>query len=233
MVFKTQHRVGTGMEYHRHAQRFVTIVIDGSYVEVHDDAPRRCCVQTLVLHEAGEMHADHFLSDTRCLNIELHEEARFFKPGVLDADAELQIIVRAVANAFTLGHRHELEKAIGRLRESLCRPSPSQSSRPEWLRWVLAEFEWTSRMPLQEAAQRACVHPTHFSRDFRRHMGMTPSAYRRALRIRLASKMLLQSEASLASIAQRCGFDDQSHFNNAFRSSLQLSPGRYRRAFVR
>jgi transcriptional regulator GlxA family with amidase domain len=64
-------------------------------------------------------------------------------------------------------------------------------------------------------------------------MGMTPSAYRRASRIRLASKMLLQSEASLASIAQRCGFDDQSHFNNAFRSSLQLSPGRYRRAFVR
>jgi AraC family transcriptional regulator len=86
---------------------------------------------------------------------------------------------------------------------------------------------------LGRAAAIAGVHPTHFSRAFHHHLGITPNEYRRRARVRLASDLLLGSTISLAQIGLRCGFADQSHFTRTFTTATGIAPSTYRRSFAR
>jgi AraC-like DNA-binding protein len=104
---------------------------------------------------------------------------------------------------------------------------------PAWLQASLASFDWTGAAPLREAARLAGLHPVHFSRAFHRHLGTTPNVYRRRARLRRASTLLLAGSASLATIAQSCGFSDQSHLTRTFSAALGLTPAAYRRTFAR
>ena len=47
-------------------------------------------------------------------------------------------------------------------------------------------------------------------------------------RFRVASKMLLATEASCAEVAKAVGYSDASHFARAFRRLTGLSPGEFR-----
>ena len=81
---------------------------------------------------------------------------------------------------------------------------------------------------LSELAGTVGVHPVHLARSFRREYGVTVGDYARALRLEWATAELAQDGASLAEIATRAGFADQSHFTRAFRAHTGVTPGRYR-----
>jgi AraC-like DNA-binding protein len=110
---------------------------------------------------------------------------------------------------------------------------PGGEDAPPWVEPVLREFGWLDPVSLAGASELAGMHPAHFVRAFRKHVGMTPGAYRRRERIRAVSRLLLETQSSLSRIAQDCGFSDQSHLGNVFRESTGISPHRYRRAFAR
>jgi AraC-like DNA-binding protein len=234
-VFETDHRGFSSMEYHRHGSSFVTLVLGGAYVEVCDMVPALCRNGSVVVHDAAEEHADRFASDTRCLNVELPHAFRAASVrGSVALDlAPVQNAVGEVVRSF-YGEGRELGAAVARLHDALLRRSSEASpERPPWLRSVIDGFPWEEGVPLREAAAIAGLHETHFSRAFRRHVGMTAIAYRTRARIRLASKMLLTSTAPIARIALSAGFSDQSHLTRAFSRSLGLSPAGYRRTFAR
>jgi AraC family transcriptional regulator len=130
--------------------------------------------------------------------------------------------------------RNELLPAVQRLQAALLdRPPGEPADGPRWLPYVIEKFPWLQPMPLRNAAVIGGVHETHFSRAFRRHVGMTANAYRLRVRIRHASKLLLTTNASVARIALACGFSDQSHLTRAFSQELGLGPAGYRRVFTR
>jgi AraC family transcriptional regulator len=81
---------------------------------------------------------------------------------------------------------------------------------------------------LTELAAAVGVHPAHLARCFRREYGQTVGEYARALRLEWAAEQLALDGASLAEIALRAGFADQSHFTRAFRRHAGVTPGRYR-----
>ncbi len=195
--FETRHVAGTSMAYHRHDLPYVTVVLEGSYIEVSDDRPQTYQPGAVIVHSAHEEHADHFRTATRCLNMKLllPHDVRVGPVGLVDTSKDAQ--------------------------------------RPAWLDEVIRFDEWVEAVPLQEIAKRCGVHPTHFSREFRRHVGTTPSDHRRRARVELASKLLLQTDRTLAQVAIACGFTDQSHLNRAFAIELGMSPGQYRRSFSR
>ena len=70
-----------------------------------------------------------------------------------------------------------------------------------------------------------------FLRRFRAEFGLSPHAYLRRLRVRLACRPLVDSDATLAVIAAEHGFSDQSHFGREFLREIGTTPARYRRRF--
>ncbi len=67
-----------------------------------------------------------------------------------------------------------------------------------------------------------------FERGFRAAFHLTPQKFLRKLRLRLASRALVYTEASLSEIALTCGFADQSHFSREFRRQFGRTPREYR-----
>jgi AraC family transcriptional regulator len=74
------------------------------------------------------------------------------------------------------------------------------------------------------------LSPAHFSREFKKSMGVAPSTYITAKRIERACGMMLMTDEPLASVAIACGLFDQSHFCRVFRRFVGASPNVWRRA---
>ena len=83
---------------------------------------------------------------------------------------------------------------------------------------------------LAELADLVEMSPFHFLRLFRESSGLTPHQYLVHRRVEVARSMLLRDELSLAEVAQRVGFSDQSHFTRHFRRLTGAPPGQLRRA---
>jgi transcriptional regulator GlxA family with amidase domain len=67
-----------------------------------------------------------------------------------------------------------------------------------------------------------------FERQFLAAFHLTPQRFLRKLRLRLASRALMYTDAPLAEIAVQCGFADQSHFSREFRRQFGRTPREYR-----
>jgi PAS domain S-box-containing protein len=84
--------------------------------------------------------------------------------------------------------------------------------------------------PLSTAALAAKVSlsVSQFNRQFRRRFQTTPRAYLTKVRVDVACHLLATTDLSMAQIAQRTGFYDQSHFTNQFVKHRGMPPSRYR-----
>lgn len=81
-----------------------------------------------------------------------------------------------------------------------------------------------------ETARSAGLSPSHFSFLLREKTGLSYSQLLRQARVGLACELLLTTNESLAVIADRCGFFDQSHFTKVFTHAKQLTPRQFREA---
>jgi AraC-like DNA-binding protein len=67
-----------------------------------------------------------------------------------------------------------------------------------------------------------------FERRFRAVFHLTPQRFLRTLRLRIASRALIDTDDTLSEIGLRCGFADQSHFTREFRRHFGRPPREYR-----
>ena len=84
------------------------------------------------------------------------------------------------------------------------------------------------KLTLEDTAGHVGLSPSYFSRVFKEEMGESFNSYLSALRISRSRAMLLNTDASIAEICDRCGFDDQSYFTKVFRKYTGVTPGRFR-----
>lgn len=70
--------------------------------------------------------------------------------------------------------------------------------------------------------------PSHLSRTFRHHVGMTVSRYRNRIRISRAMQRIDEGETDLARLTFALGFSDQAHFTRTMQRELGRTPGRVR-----
>jgi AraC family transcriptional regulator len=107
----------------------------------------------------------------------------------------------------------------------------SPGAKPPWLSRVEALLRDPSEGPsdIASIAAEVDIHPVHLARVFRRHYGCSPGEYLRRIRVRRACALLAESRESLAGIAYRTGYSDQSHFTRHFKRAMGVTPGAYRR----
>ena len=95
---------------------------------------------------------------------------------------------------------------------------------------ALAEFEKHLSAEVTPAwfAQRANLSPQRLARLTKRIFDLTPSQFIAKTRIAAASRMLLDSDKSVAEIAHASGFCDHSAFTRAFRFATGITPTVFR-----
>lgn len=81
---------------------------------------------------------------------------------------------------------------------------------------------------LGELAAVTGISPSHFVVLLRRATGMSPHRYVTAKRLDSAKHLLLRTHLSVAEIALRCGFCDQSHLTRVMRRHTGSTPGKFR-----
>lgn len=89
-----------------------------------------------------------------------------------------------------------------------------------------------SKIAIRELAGLVAFSKSHFSRAFKRSLGLSPMAYVTRRRVERAKIMMVSTDAQLTDIALACGFADQSHLNRSFRRVVGMSPGVWRRTSV-
>jgi AraC family transcriptional regulator len=85
------------------------------------------------------------------------------------------------------------------------------------------------RISLDELALQAGVSRFHFARQFRLSTGESPMEFLRRMRIERSKSILQTRDSTIAEVAARLGFSDQSHFTRIFGRLVGTSPGSFAR----
>lgn len=83
-------------------------------------------------------------------------------------------------------------------------------------------------LDLGTVAASAGLGPEGFCRWFRRHTGTSFVAYRNAVRVSRAQRLLVESRESITAIAFACGFGSLANFNRRFREVTGATPRQVR-----
>lgn len=103
---------------------------------------------------------------------------------------------------------------------------------PEMYRIVnFVRTHYRDKLTVADMAREGGISVSSQERLFRKVFGLTPMMYLRKTRLNAACRMLRETEASMAEIADQCGFSDQTNMTRAFRIELKITPLKYRRRF--
>lgn len=229
---------------HCHADCYLTLVLSGTYRERFAGREFEWQEGALHLLPAGELHENQFLTAVRLLRVKIEplaverlgeEHARCLaEPREITGPLSKWLASRVLHEFMAQDDIAPLAME-GVLLEILAESARSSddshaSSAPNWLRRVRETLEesYIEGPALASLAAIAGVHPVHLSREFHRHYQMTIGEYIRKRRIDHATKLLSNSDLSLAEIASACGFSDQSHFCALFRKHSGMTPAKFR-----
>jgi AraC family transcriptional regulator len=235
---------GLVLPWHAHENANFSFVLEGGYAERFGKQQRECDPGMLVMHPAGEQHADvHGNAPVRLLTVEVESDrlrsiqdaARVLHDSLDARGTEYLRLAKTLEAEF---HRSDaasplaIEALVLEVLATSARTNTTrEDDQPMWLRRAVEELGARPQEPhtMGALAAKVGVHPVHFARTFRRHYGCTVGAYLRVLRVKAACADLASGTAPLSVIAQGAGFSDQSHFSRVFRAVTGMSPGDYRR----
>lgn len=88
---------------------------------------------------------------------------------------------------------------------------------------------YTSKITLDELAQKCFVSRWHLTRMFKQSSGYSPFQYITNKRLEAAKDLLRKTDYSITKIAYEIGFDSPSYFTQVFKKSFNISPKNYRK----
>lgn len=84
---------------------------------------------------------------------------------------------------------------------------------------------------VEDLAELAAMSPRHFARVFAEETGETPGHYVERVRTEAARRQLEETDDTVLTIANRCGFGTPDTMRRSFIRKLGVSPAQYRKAF--
>ncbi|OAS20235.1 AraC family transcriptional regulator [Paenibacillus oryzisoli] len=162
----------------------------------------------------------------------------------LPQSQHLELLLDAIENEFkhpTIGQRqsvllHLLQLLVKIQREittDIKSPKVDTLVGPIWIREIILYIDqhFCEDIGLQTLSKKASVTPAHFSRVFKQYIGMNISTYLITKRIIRARQLLQESDASIRTIADQCGFESLPHFHAMFKRVLSVTPAAARKSF--
>jgi AraC family transcriptional regulator of arabinose operon len=187
-----------------------------------------------IFHCQGDKAARNFwlaFSFSRKLSLD-HQIPVLLKPR----DTEL-CLIRDLQDLILANHRWQPTDAIFRNSLALLQV---MLSRPElhWQPPIPENFERV-RVHIENAlaagltapvlARQAGLSIAGFNRGFRRYFGTSPAHYVMQMRIREAARLLLQTDATIDSVAEETGFPNRAYFSRVFKRVTDEAPAGFRR----
>lgn len=220
-------QAGTKLPMHRHDEARVIVVLDGEVCETDLYGKRRFKKGEFLFRPPFCAHAN--ISEPASASYLRLQVSRavwmryISKHGWLTARGHIDLDRR--------DHRSKLQSRKGGdlLLEMLKERSSSIEKLPFELVWedlAIADSREPATFcsPMRRIAENLNIKPYELTRLFARRFGVTPTAYRREIRLRRALKLLVGRDAKLARIAADCGYADQSHFSREIKSATGRSP---------
>ena len=225
-ISEMRHAPDNCLALHRHDEGYIALVLDGGYEEASVDGRFICGASTIVWHPPHHQHENYFYrAGATVMNLAAPEDSALPGHYCLTHDAP----VRAIAALAEKNPAAASYAALNALNNANAKPEAA----PRWLQ-LMAEAlrrETASGVSslISAHARRFDVTPEHAARGFKAYFGVTPAAYRREHRVRLAAS-LINKGVSFADIAYRCGYSDQSHFSKEFKKITGAAPRDFKAA---
>lgn len=90
------------------------------------------------------------------------------------------------------------------------------------------ETHWREPFDANEAAKAACLSRSHFTKLFKKHVGLTPHQYYVDYKVGKLKEKLLDTNLSVAQAFGACNMDYNSHSSRLFRQKVGVTPSTYR-----
>lgn len=87
-------------------------------------------------------------------------------------------------------------------------------------------------LSISAVAAAAGLSANHFSQEFKKATGYTPHQWLTRMRINRAKEMLSDDKVALRTIAEHCGFTDQSYFTKVFSRETGMTPTAWREGLI-
>lgn len=175
------------------------------------------------------------------LSVRHDRERREFDRRALAQHPAISGILRLIADEVDSGKRNN-----GSLLEYLFRSLVVYCSRmdtavplPHWGRVVrdpriehaveLLNRDIEKRWTVELLAKAVGLSRAVFARQFLTVLGLSPMRYLTQRRMQVAAALLFASDAGLAEVASRVGYNSEFAFNRAFKRHYRVPPGEYRR----
>lgn len=222
----------TAVPEHSHDWPVLSFYVMGDYRKAFDGGETRIRGPSVVLHPAGEAHANR-LNKAGLEQIDVQ-----FDPRWIGADASstpfggvrcwigghIAAIGGQLASLWCnpVSSEWELAEATGRfVRIAL---GAREENHPAWVSEVLRRLQPEHPPTTVDMAEQLGLHPGWLAQAYRAAMGEGIRQTIRRRRVEHATTLLRGSDLTPAEIAAAAGFCDQSHMNRGFRQLLGRTP---------
>jgi AraC-like DNA-binding protein len=174
----------------------------------------------------------HGIEALRVVRAVIDEIGPVLRPAEREVDrlaaACLALTAPAITGGLASAAAYEAVMAIHDAAFENAAPLAGQVSGPIRRCLSYVETHLGERLDIDRLARTANLSRAHFVRKFTAELGIAPSDYVFAARIRLAERLLIATDASVSEIATVAGFADPNYFAKAFRRAAELSPTAFR-----
>lgn len=240
LVERVDAMAGTCLMGHGHAEPHQLFLLHGGLEERDRGRWQRMDSGGVRLSPPGDQHDLRFLAPSRCLLVLLSGETAGTSPPipperVFRRDPRLQPLADAIQRNVESWEHASPFRLEALVLELLAAAIPGQSTGrnpPRWLDRIREQIRDCPNHPPSTAqlAAGAGYHPVYVARLFRAHYGIGVGEFARLARAEYARDLLATTPASIAQVAVRAGYADQSHLTRSLTRVLGRTPAEVRRS---